>query len=130
MRIEVYFQQLQDAIAACRVLQGSNVTFDKRGAHEGFIRGELYCVDGSLLYFREAVDTELTVDRLMYTYQYMSASKVLIFRYDNTGHHKRLNLPTYPHHKHTGNEGNIAASSAPDLATVLNEVEGLVQLPL
>ncbi len=79
MRIESYFQQIQDAVAACRVLQASNVAYDQRGAYEGLIRGELYFVDGSVLHFREAVDTELTIDRLMYTCQYMAATKALIF---------------------------------------------------
>jgi hypothetical protein len=130
LRIEDYFQQIQNAIASCRVLQASNVACDKRGTHEGFIRGELYFVDGSILHFREVVDVEATIDRLMYTYQYMSATKTLIFRYDNTGHHKRLNLPTYPHHKHEGGEENVIASPAPDLVAVLREVERFVQLPL
>jgi Family of unknown function (DUF6516) len=129
LQIESYFQQIRDAIAACRVLRASNVTYDQRGAYEGFIRGELYFVDGSVLHFREVVDTELIFDRLMYTYQYMAATKALIFRYDNTGHHKRLNLSTYPHHKHEGSEEHVVASSAPHLTAVLSEVEGLVQLP-
>lgn len=65
----------------------------------------------------------------MYTYQYMSVTRTLIFRYDNTGHHKQLNLPTYPHHKHESSEENIVASPAPDLAAVLSEIERVVQLP-
>ena len=130
MRIETYFQQIQDALTACRVLQASNVTYDKRGTYEGFLRAELYFVDGSVLHFREAVDTELTIDRLMYTYQYMTATRALIFRYDNTGHHKRLNLSTYPHHKHDGSEENVTTSLAPDLIVILREVESLLQIPL
>lgn len=128
LRIEAYFQQIQDVLAACRVLQSSNIAYDKRGTYEGFLRGELYFIDGSVLHFREAVDTELTTDRLMYVYQYMTATKTLIFRYDNTGHHKRLNLSTYPHHKHEGGAGAVLASPAPDLLAVLREVESLVQL--
>jgi len=127
--IEAYFQQIQDAIGLCRVLQASNVTYNKRGTHEGFIRGELYFVDGSVLHFREAVDVEITIERLMYTYQYMDATKTLIFLYDNTGHRKKSDLPTYPHHKHEGTEENIVASPPHDLATALSEVERLVQLP-
>jgi hypothetical protein len=50
------------------------------------------------------------------------------FRYDNTGHHRKLLLPTYPHHKHEGSEDIVTASSAPDLPTVLAEVEASVQL--
>ncbi|MBN1991540.1 MAG: hypothetical protein JW953_02470 [Anaerolineae bacterium] len=129
MRIETYFQQLQDTIESCLVVQSSNITYDKRTTHEGFIHGELYFVDGSILHLREFLDVETTIDRLMYVYHYMDATNKLIFRYDNTGHHRKLNLPTYPHHKHEGHEDNIIASSASDLATVLNEIEQLVQLP-
>jgi hypothetical protein len=35
---------------------------------------------------------------------------------------KRLNLSTYPHHKHQGSEDNVLACEAPDLATVLIEI--------
>lgn len=129
MGIEVYFQQIRNIIETCSILQSYSVTYDKRGTYEGFIHGELYFTDGSVLHFREFVDIETTIGRLMYVYQYMDAMKTLVFRYDNTGHHKRLNLPTYPHHKHEGSEDNIVTSSATDLATVLNEVERLVQLP-
>jgi hypothetical protein len=129
LRIETYFQQLQDTIESCLVVQSSNITYDKRATHEGFIHGELYFVDGSILHLREFLDVETTIDRLMYVYHYMDATNKLIFRYDNTGHHQKLNLPTYPHHKHEGYEDNIVASSASDLATILNEIEQIVQLP-
>ena len=41
----------------------------------------------------------------------------------------KLGLSTYPHHKHDGGEDNVISSAAPDLATVLQEIESLVQLP-
>jgi hypothetical protein len=111
------------------VAQSSSIPNDKRSTHEGFIRGEIYFVDASVLHLREFVDVETTVERLLYVYQCMDARKQLRFRYDNTGHHKRLNLPTYPHHKHAGSDKQIVPSAAPDLAAVLVEVEALVQLP-
>lgn len=128
MRIEEYFQQIRTVIDGCPFVQSSNVTYDKRGTYEGFVRGELYFVDGSVLHLREFVDVETAADRLMYTYQYMDASTQLVFRYDNTGHHRELLLSTYPHHKHDGREGNVVASLAPELATILDEVEKLVHL--
>ncbi len=130
MRIETYFQQVRQAIETCPVVQAFSVTYDKRGTWEGFIRGEVYFVDGSTLHLREFVDVEITPDRLTYVYQYMDPSQQLIFRYDNTGHHRKLSLPTYPHHKHEGNENNVVASSAPDLAETLGEIKVLVGLPL
>jgi len=129
LRIEVYFRQIEKIIEACLVVQLSNVTYEKRGTHEGFIRGELYFIDGSTLHLREFVDIEITEDRVMYVYQYMDSSDKLVFRYDNTGHHKKLGLSTYPHHKHEGSEDEVVPSAAPDLVTVLQEIESLVQLP-
>ena len=102
MRIEAYFRQIEKTIEECLVIQLSNVTYEKRGTHEGFIRGELHFVDSSTLHLREFVDVEITEDRLMYVYQYMERSDKMVFRYDNTGHHKKLGLSTYPHHKHEG----------------------------
>jgi hypothetical protein len=129
LRIEAYFQQLREAIDACPVVRSFNVTYDKRGSHEGFIRGEVHFVDGSMLHLREFVDVESGVERLTYVYHYVDPAKNLVFRYDNTGHHKKLNLSTYLHHKHEGTEHNVVASSAPDLAVVLSEIETLVKLP-
>jgi hypothetical protein len=129
LRVEVYFQHVRDVIEACPLVQSFDIADDKRGTHEGFIRGELHFVDGSVLHLREFVDVETTIDRLMYVYQYRDATKTLVFRYDNTGHHQKLDLPTYPHYKHDGREGTVVSSSAPTLAEVLNEIEGLVPLP-
>ena len=129
MLIDAYFRQIGDLIEACPIVQSSNVTYDKRARHEGYIRGELFFVDGSMLHVREFVDTQDKIDRLTYVYQYMDASQALVFRYDNTGHHKKLNLPTYPHHKHAGSEHVVVASSAPSLAEVLDEIMMLVDLP-
>ena len=130
MRIEIYFRQVCQAIEACPVVQGFSVTYDKRGTYAGFISGEVHILDGSMLYLREFVDVEVAVERLTYVYHYAEKSRGLIFRYDNTGHHRKLNLPSYPHHKHEGDEGNVLSSSAPDLPTVLREIESLVSLSL
>ncbi len=111
------------------MVQSYNNAYDKRGTHEGFVRGELHFVDGSVLHLREFVDVETAIDRLMYVHQYMGAGQTLIFRYNNTGHHKKLNLGTYPHHKHDGSEENVIAAEPQSLATVLAEIKRLVKLP-
>lgn len=129
MRIEAYFRQIERIIEACPVVQLLNITYEKRSTHEGFIKGELYFVDGSALHLREFIDVEITADRLMYAYQFIDSSKNLVFRYDNTGHHKKLDLSSYPHHKHDGGEDNVISSAAPGLSTVLEEIELIVQLP-
>jgi hypothetical protein len=129
LRIEAYFQQIQEVIEACPIIQLSNVTYEKRGTHEGFIKGELSFVDGSVFYLREFVDVERTQDRLMYVYQFIDASKNLVFRYDNTGHHKRLGLSSYPHHKHDGLETRVIPSTALKLAAVIQEIESMIPVP-
>ena len=48
---------------------------------------------------------------------------MLVFRYDNTGQHKKIKLSTYPHHKHEGCDNNVVPSAAKDLANVLKEIE-------
>ncbi len=121
MRIEVYFRQVHDALETCPAVQAFHVAYDKRSTHEGFIRGEVYFVGGSILHLREFVDVETTPDRLTYVHQYMDPSQRLVFRYDNTGHHRKRNLSTYPHHKHDGSEDNVVVSPAPTLIQVLDE---------
>jgi len=128
LKVESYFREIHDIVDSYAVVRLKNITFDKRGAYEGFIRGELYFPDGSVLRFREFIDTETTPDRLMYTYHYSDFFHNLIFRYDNTGHHRKLGLPTYPHHKHEGSETHVTASEAPELDKVLQEIELLLQL--
>jgi hypothetical protein len=127
LRIEAYFQRVRNLLDERLLLSSSSVTYDKRSTYEGFIRGELRFVDGSCLHIREFVDVESATDRLMYVYQYVNAAGTLVFRYDNTGHHR--SLLTFPHHKHEGSEANLVASSGPDLAAVLDEVEGIVNQP-
>lgn len=129
MRIEAYFQEVRTILDACLSVQSFNVAFDKRSSHEGFIRGEVYFTDDSVLHLREFVDVETSLDRLSYVYQYMAKNQTLLFRYDNTGHHRKLKLSTYPHHKHEGSEDNVIASSAPKLKDVLDEIETLIDLP-
>jgi hypothetical protein len=128
LSIESYFQHIGALIEACPIVQSSTVTYDKRARHEGFIRGELFFVDGSMLHLREFVDVEDGIDRFTYVYQYMDSNQSRVFRYDNTGHHRKLNLPTYPHHKHVGREDVVVASLAPSLQQVLDEIVMLVEL--
>ena len=126
MLIEEYFQQVREAIEACPLAESFNLIPEKRSTYRGFIRGQINFADGSILYLREFVHVEMTINREMYSYQYMDASKNLIFRYDNVEHHKKLNLSNYPHHKHDGSEDNVISSNAPMLAEVLNEISRLL----
>jgi hypothetical protein len=120
--IEDYFEQVRSVISQCPIVESFSLDCDRRDAYEGFWRAEITLSDRSVLKVREFVSVEAGVDRDMYAYQYMSSLNQLIFRYDNTPHHQKLNLPTFPHHKHDGAEENVVSSIAPTLGEVLEEV--------
>ncbi|MBE9215060.1 hypothetical protein IQ247_20735 [Plectonema cf. radiosum LEGE 06105] len=123
MLIELYFQEVHDLIQSYDIVASFNIEYEKRGFYEGFIRAIINLKDNSLLYVREFVYVEIIIDRKMYSYQYIDTENNLIFRYDNTEHHRKLNLPNFPHHKHDGSENNVLSSDAPFLADVLKEIE-------
>lgn len=127
MLIEEYFQQIQMTISTCSVVVSFTLDCEKRDIYEGFIRAEIKFTDSSVLRIREFVSVETIINRDMYAYQYMNAINTLIFRYDNTPHHKKLNLPTYPHHKHNNSEENVISSAAPTLLEVLQEITPTVE---
>ncbi|MCC5669331.1 DUF6516 family protein [Nostoc sp. CHAB 5784] len=127
MLIEDYFQQIQLLIESSEIVKIFDVENEKRGMYEGFIRAKLEFKDNSLLHLREFIYVEISLDRKMYSYQYMNSENNLIFRYDNTEHHRKLNLSTFPHHKHDGSEDNIVKSDAPFLAEILKEIEKILR---
>jgi hypothetical protein len=57
----------------------------------------------------------------MVAYHYQDVSGALIFRYDDTPHHPTLE--GCPHHKHVGGETAVVPAEAPQLHTVLQEIE-------
>jgi hypothetical protein len=101
----------------------SNVNLEKRGDLAGFIRGEVEFTNGSsLLFFRELLDLRLPVQKIMYAYHYQTKNGELIFRYDNTAHHKEIS--TFPNHKHS--TSSIDAAEPPTLEQVLREIEEIL----
>jgi hypothetical protein len=120
-----YFREIRETIAACDIVHSFNVAYDQRTDYVGFIRGEVYLLDGSMLHFREFVNVETAVERYAYAYQYMQHDQ-MVFRYDNTEHHRDLKLSTFPHHRHNGHTGQVTTSPAPNLAAVLSEIRGLL----
>jgi hypothetical protein len=122
--IEQYFQFLLDLLAALPFVESSNVNLEKRGDLAGFIRGEVEFRDGSsLLFFRELIDLRLPLQKVIYAYHYQKADGELIFRYDNTAHHRSIS--TFPIHKHLMG-GNVTSSDVPSLEQVLREIEEFI----
>jgi hypothetical protein len=125
--IEDYFRQVATLITTAGSIHSSSITYDKRSTSIGFIRGDIYFLDGSLLHLREFVNVEHGIERYMYAYHYQRPDGTLVFRYDNTPHFPAL--PTFPHHKHETSEANVVAASPPDLQTILTEIQRLVEVP-
>ncbi len=128
MNVDQYFQAIQALLAESEVILSHSMTYDKRSYSVGFVRGDIYFRDASLLHIREFVNIiEGVVERYMYVYHYQTAAADLIFRYDNTPHFP--NLGGFPHHKHTEQESNVEPAAPPDLTAVLDEIRRLLPDP-
>ncbi len=64
----------------------------------------------------------------MYSFHYQDSLDRLIFRYDDTPHHRELE--GFPHHKHIAGEAKVEGVNPPDLASVLSEIERMYPLNL
>jgi hypothetical protein len=127
LQIDDYFKGIRQAIEQCPAIHSSSIRYDKRSSYQGYIKGSMLFLDGSVLHIREFVDVEFSVERYTYAYHYQQGDE-FIFRYDNTEHHRKLRLPTFPHHKHNGDGANVMASPAPALSDVLEEIENLFNI--
>lgn len=125
--IEDYFRHIASCIASADIVHSSRITYDKRSSYVGFIRGNIYFLDGSLLHLREFINVQHGVERYMYVYQYQSPTGVFVFRYDNTPHFPTLS--TFPHHKHDRSETNVMAAMPLDLPAVVDEVRRYMTEP-
>lgn len=124
--IEDYFRQLDALVTGSPVVHSSRITYDKRSSFIGFIRGNIYFLDSSVLQVREFVNMEQGLERYMYAYHYQRANGTMVFRYDNTPHFPTLS--TFPHHKHEADEQTVVAADPPDLEQVLAEIQYLIEI--
>ena len=120
--IEEYFDSIKTLLRNTPLAQPPDVNYDRRDKETGFLRGDLVFKDGSRLHFREFVHIlrGYPPKRYMYAFQYMHADGTLVFRYDDADHFPQLR--SAPHHKHIG-EDDVIAANAPDLQSVLKEIE-------
>ena len=125
MLVVEYFDKLTERIENSPMVSAKNLTIEARSLYTGIIRGEVFFLDGSVLYFTEVVDVELRIDRVKYRYQYQRLdTSERIFRYDNAKHHPTL--ATFPHHKHIGAESEpdmVLPSPERFLGDIFDEIE-------
>ena len=119
MHLTDYFRQIDDAISNCPAISYKEVLFEQRTKYIGFIKGMLTFRDGSELYFKEFINTEVSITKYKYGYHYQKDNK-LIFRYDNHPYPAKGDFPT--HHKHVSAERNIIPTSIPNLEDILREI--------
>ena len=111
-----------------KVLSDSPFVYEVKTHHEDrkevwLLRVNVYFIDNSLLHFRELFVGQERSIKKTYSYHYQRADGTMVFRYDNAPHFP--NLPTAPHHKHIA-ENDVIAANAPDLQSVLKEIESLI----
>ncbi len=122
--IDPYFRSILTVLNSPRIVASHNMVFDRRSITVGYVRGDVYFQDGSLLHFREYVNTQFGATRFTYAYHDQRADGSFAFRYDNTGHFP--GLPLFPHHNHTGDEATAVPQRPPTLAAVIAEIEALL----
>jgi len=125
--IDEYIQSQERHIRALgKKVSGFNIVPQRREEEFAFVSGEIKFSDGTFLHFREYVELKdgEAPRCYKYAYHYQRADGTIIFRYDNARHFS--NLPTAPHHKHIG-ENEVIEADAPDLQTVLKEIEAIIK---
>lgn len=121
--INEYVSGLLATISAMPLARQPKIEFDDR-EEIWFIRAEIRFMDNSLLHFRELwIWQNDQPFKKAYTYHYQREDEVMVFRYDNAPHFPHLN--TAPHHKHIG-ETDVVAADAPNLQSVLKDIEALI----
>ncbi|MDO8752449.1 MAG: DUF6516 family protein [Anaerolineales bacterium] len=126
--IDQYALSLESHIRALgKKISGLTIVPQRREDEFAFISGEIKFSDGTYLYFREYVELKegYAPRRYKYAYHYQRGDETVIFRYDNARHFP--DLLSAPHHKHIG-ENEVVAANAPDLESVLKEIEALIKL--
>ena len=94
----------------------------KEGSDFYFLKIKVRLTDGSVLYVREFVSDE----EYNYSFQWQRDGELKI-RWDNAPHHR--DLPTFPHHKHVGDNKNVSPSNEITLEDVLASISRLIQNP-
>jgi len=124
--IDAYVRAIKETITTLgKLVRSSSVYNEERDANFIILRGEVGFTDGLQLHFREFVQLKEgeAPNRYKYAYHFQRVDETIIFRYNNAKHY--LHLPSAPHHKHLG-ETEVITANAPDLQSVLKEIEALI----
>ena len=120
--IKAYFAKIELAIQNFSYLDAYSLKKKLYNKTFGYIGGSITFTNGHRLDFMEVKQFDPTV-RPKYRYHYMNENNEMIFRYDNSQHHKHL--LNFPHHKHIPTE--VVTSTEPELHDVLLEIARLIR---
>ena len=122
MSVFSYFQNLLLAISrledyglAKTIISNS----ESRPSGELFVNIKVELINNSVLFIREYISAKQEkIEHFSYAYQYQSADKSLIFRYDNAAHKPPL---SEKEHKHLQN-GEIIVYPLPSIELIVDEI--------
>ncbi|WP_293130946.1 hypothetical protein [Okeania sp. SIO3I5] len=63
--IEAYFQEIRSLLESLIIVRSFDINFQKRDIDEGFIRGNIYFVNDSILHVREFISVQTIRERKM-----------------------------------------------------------------
>ena len=120
MNPDEYVAHLRDVLASNPHIATLQLHTEQRGGNFLYLHGKAEFLHGGILDFKEFLEFRANeAEKYMYAYNYRVEEQV-IFRYDNAPDPRAEHLPTFPAHKHEGNE--VVSSECPDLADVLQEI--------
>ncbi len=119
-----YVAELHRLLQSHPLIAFYDLDAQSRGERFLFVRGTVKFLRHTILDFKEFVECHPgRIERFKYAYNCRQGNRVL-FRYDNAADPRAKHLPTYPAHKHEGDE--IRSSPPTDLSSVVNEIVQLM----
>ena len=119
-----YVAELHRLLQTHPLIARYDLDAQSRGERFLFLRGKVEFLRHTILDFKEFIECHPgRIERFKYAYNCRQGHRVL-FRYDNAADPRAKHLPTYPAHKHEGDE--IKPSPPTDLPSVVKEIVWLM----
>jgi len=123
MTPESYIDSIKITLATSSIVRCIDMLQERTHDLSGFIRIRLRLINDDfmeLVEFFKVIDDQ--VETVEYRYQWMNPEKTILRkRWDNAPHHPEL--PNFPHHVHTGNNGRILAGQVIGIVSFIDMLE-------
>ena len=120
MNPDEYVAHLRTVLTSNPHIAAFQLHTEQRGEGFLYLHGKAEFLNGGTLDFREFLEFHANeVEKYLYAYNYRVRGEI-VFRYDNAPDPRAKHLPTYPAHKHEGEE--LATSGHPDLMVAIQEI--------